>query len=647
MKTRFGFAALAISLFSAWPAPCEEPVFCTFGADKLYFPQKISLITPAENPQFFSRWHHELEIQAKFGERYPFRPDVQLAHLSVGPKPISARDQKGAAWCLTWDNIGYFLNPSLNAKQCEGVVSIFHRDWNRRLTGPQLRQVLNAVETSGRRLGFKICFDRFDEQLMTGVPVQKDGVWLVNFAIIEGTRDAIVEYKYAINRKNQVAMLTRPILQSPFGEPFSSRSSFDQRLGNWRPSDSVSQGFTVWLPRIPSEEFVREATAFYSEPANFGKPLAWTMFAPIAQGPRVSANPSVADVRKALTDENPNIRWTAIESVESLGAKTGELGLDLVNVAIYDQEPVIRDAAACKLKTVVTDWPIVISILQKALASDDRMIVQATCFALSECGEHAKVAIPEIGEALRRRPLGNLIDWTPIAKLGTAILPELRKHVSADKPTDSLGPEGNILLNLPISKADLPIFLSCLGDEKADVRAAAAWAISKLGPSAESAIPALKLAAADPDPFVRLGGFVALTAIAPNNGEVLTLVVTGLNDPEPIARTGVACGLANLDPSREAVATCMRKALGDPDQGVVFAAMGSARQLGAKAGPAIPKLKEILVADKPALRAAAANTLGKIGRVAKTAIPDLIKLLSDDDNEVRRAAAQALQAIDR
>ena len=68
-------------------------------------------------------------------------------------------------------------------------------------------------------------------------------------------------------------------------------------------------------------------------------------------------------------------------------------------------------------------------------------------------------------------------------------------------------------------------------------------------------------------------------------------------------------------------------------------------EIGPEAKDAIPRLVELLMDLKEALREAAAGALGEIGSAAKDAVPKLVALLKDTHDYVRLAAASALGEI--
>ena len=123
-------------------------------------------------------------------------------------------------------------------------------------------------------------------------------------------------------------------------------------------------------------------------------------------------------------------------------------------------------------------------------------------------------------------------------------------------------------------------------------RAMAATSLTKMGPGAEPAVPALAKALADQNLNVRYWAASALKAVGP--------------------------------PAQAAV-TALVKAL-DTFPGGSPALVGPVRYY-------------------PDVRSVAAEALGGIGSRAKDAVPALKKALSDPDPAVRSAAAEALQRI--
>jgi HEAT repeat protein len=160
--------------------------------------------------------------------------------------------------------------------------------------------------------------------------------------------------------------------------------------------------------------------------------------------------------------------------------------------------------------------------------------------------------------------------------------------------------------------AAVPVLVYLLGSRHEPVRTSAAGILTKLGPPAADAVPAL---------------------------------LTRFNDdPDPTVRAISAQALGAIKPTDPAVIKAFIGKLHTDDRDFVIRPLSNA---AADARAAIPDLIEIARDTKqpPVPRWEAIRTLGKIGRDSKPAVPILIGALKDNDELVREHAAEALGDI--
>lgn len=185
-----------------------------FGKDQMVFPEKFALPTKEEQQRLALRWH-EPAVKPWLREvkcELPFRDGVQFSR--VYPSDILARE-KGRGAFVKWDNIGHFLAEIKSVEQCRAVLALLHDPWfsEGRLTADQLRRATRKVKTDTGGLPLKVLREDFDDDLITKGCFQKDGYWLVDFALIEGA--SIVEYKYAIDGNHRIARIRRVLVEGP------------------------------------------------------------------------------------------------------------------------------------------------------------------------------------------------------------------------------------------------------------------------------------------------------------------------------------------------------------------------------------------------------------------------------------------------
>jgi hypothetical protein len=93
---------------------------------------------------------------------------------------------------------------------------------------------------------------------------------------------------------------------------------------------------------------------------------------------------------------------------------------------------------------------------------------------------------------------------------------------------------------------------AALNDSNAQVRSAAAWALSQIGVKGGAAAPALAKALSDPSPRTRELAVLALKAMGPAAAPAVPQLIRTLNDPENYVRASAAAALGALGPAAHA-----------------------------------------------------------------------------------------------
>jgi HEAT repeat protein len=194
-----------------------------------------------------------------------------------------------------------------------------------------------------------------------------------------------------------------------------------------------------------------------------------------------------------------------------------------------------------------------------------------------------------------------------------------------------------------------------LTSDKAAVRASAAFALGKIGPDANAALPALTAALRqDKDAAVRDAAAVAVGRIA-RRGQADAAVIDALcqalaADPDVKVKRSAAVALGQCATDTPQVRAALEKAALDPSKGLKQNAAWALGELCEKAKePPVAALRAALAdADKLVKRDAAA-ALGKLQarEAVRPAVPDLLACLGHDYLELKKAACVALVELVR
>jgi HEAT repeat protein len=319
----------------------------------------------------------------------------------------------------------------------------------------------------------------------------------------------------------------------------------------------------------------------------------------------------LAELRKALSDPDRNVRWAAV-------AGLGQLGL-----AAKDAVPELR----------------------KALSDRDWSIVEEAATVLGTLREAATDAVADLSTVLRG-PIAyvRVSAGRALAAIGAAALPELRKGMDASEPEVRKCAMESMRLMGP---AALPDLRQALGHARRDVRWEAAFAFSWHGGAnlpAKEAVPELARLLHDPSSEVRALAASALSRVVPAGSEEL---LKALKDPDPGTREAAVVAIADVRQRPDGSLAGLRAALGDQHSRVRrAAAFAMVKVLGKDAGDAVPELAKLLTIEPGWWeRCKAADALGEIGPGAKAAVPELRKALRAEESNVRGAAAQNLGRI--
>src|SRR5262249_52221379 len=187
------------------------------------------------------------------------------------------------------------------------------------------------------------------------------------------------------------------------------------------------------------------------------------------------------------------------------------------------------------------------------------------------------------------------------------------------------------------------------------VRGETAYALGKMGPDSDVAIPqllrCLKRNETMQKGYESFAGWERhFAALALGKlGKKPDLVVPALSDAlqhdeNSEVRQDAAEGLKQFGPPAQEAVPALIKAIKEDDERVRHEACHALEEIGGRPED-VPALTGLLSDDIDHVRAASAKALGAVGAQAVPAVPSLVKLLNDKNKSARREAAVALGRI--
>jgi HEAT repeat protein len=210
------------------------------------------------------------------------------------------------------------------------------------------------------------------------------------------------------------------------------------------------------------------------------------------------------------------------------------------------------------------------------------------------------------------------------------------------------GPQGRAAaLSIEQGRAearDAPALAAALGHPDHGVRAAAAWALGRLGPAAAVATPGLVAALRDPREPVRAAAARALGSLGTAARATVPSLLAALDDERAVVRWESADALARLRVPVER-APELARALGSEDVYVRNFSAWALGEMGEAGGVAARELVEMLFAEEGYDLRGAAEAVRKLGPAVRRAVPAVVSRLFEPDPDRRARAALALGKI--
>ena len=238
------------------------------------------------------------------------------------------------------------------------------------------------------------------------------------------------------------------------------------------------------------------------------------------------------------------------------------------------------------------------------------------CRAFKALGPTAKAAVPPLIELLDNQEAGDFAAVGDFAAWSLA----------------AIGPES------------VQPLIPALADGNPVVRARAADALGRIGPSAESAVGALVKCLKDSDSYTRTRAADALGEINRQPSFVVPAVVESLSDANAGVRFWAAESLGKFGARATIAITPLLDHLEDPSRDVILSVARALDKIAPQtvARKAVPVLVRNLRNESPDIRYGSAFCLGEIRQAHAVAVPALMSALDDPNPRVRMCAASAL-----
>jgi hypothetical protein len=120
----------------------------------------------------------------------------------------------------------------------EALLSLLHGEGMKsRVTAQQFQRVARAVEAAGKDVPMRVTSKEVDAKMVDRGCFVENGTWFADLLIVEGA--SVVEYKYAIDKRNRIARLRRVLVEGP--EPIGQ---------NWDPVISSDEAVELGTGKV-------------------------------------------------------------------------------------------------------------------------------------------------------------------------------------------------------------------------------------------------------------------------------------------------------------------------------------------------------------------------------------------------------------
>ena len=261
---------------------------------------------------------------------------------AVSPYALWRRDT-GVYARPKWDNIGYFLKKVGTRAQCEALISVLNRDWiDMCLDGAQVQSVYREIAVDKRNLPMRVLQARVDEDAISKRCFAKDGVWFVDFVVVEDA--SLLEYKYAIDSKNRVGRVLHTLIEGPPRVGWSDKPNYVlvSGIAGASPAESAAhKKYSECSNLLRAAAYLEKWKTDLSSPDLSKRRMAASALFNLDFG----VAGAVRELTKALADDDWEVRYHAAAAMEQVGAAARNCVPELVRL-LRDKNPHVRQAAA-------------------------------------------------------------------------------------------------------------------------------------------------------------------------------------------------------------------------------------------------------------------------------------------------------------
>ena len=365
-----------------------------------------------------------------------------------------------------------------------------------------------------------------------------------------------------------------------------------------------------------------------------------------------AAHPLLNELRAALTDKNPNVRWYAAEAIGHFPKKAVPAIPNLIqrleDVEIMQEGQEVWIASSRALAAIGSPAiPALIECLRDAKSSRYYAAGAALATMESDISSAASMLIEQLPQTSGQEKWINLV---ALEKTGQRAKPAIPELIKATHDTDFHIQTAacDVLAGLGTSaRPAVPRLVQLLKHRITSVRGHAAYGLGMIGPVPDHDVVGQLLATtSDKHDFAREKSLLALARIGKQASSALPGLQKHMRNVDYRNRVYAAHAVWGISGNNQEPLQILLQLSTEPDSDLEAIMMIG--KMGPAAGAAVPTLIKYLKSKDPDIRLETVQSLGQMGSAAQPALTQLKQLQAQDsDPEVRAQAAIAIQSISR